>query len=76
MCKVIIERSEEKTGFMVSNHLFSRKGADFTIQQLNDELKQYDFELQEGDLQRVVNSLVDDGVVPQRVGYYKRVSML
>lgn len=76
MCKVIIDHPEKKKGFMVSNHLFSRGEVNFTIQQLSDELKEYNFELQEEDLQKVVNSLVDDGVVSQRVGYYKRVSML
>ena len=76
MCKVVIKKPEEKRGFIIFNHVYSRKNANFTIQDLKAELQSYGLQIQDADLQKEVNVLVERGVVSQRVGFYKRVSML
>lgn len=76
MCKVVIERPREKTGFIIFNHLYSRKSEIFTIHDLLNELMQYGLNITETELQNEINILIDDGAVSQRVGHYKRVAML
>lgn len=76
MCKVLISNPKEKVGFIIFNHLYSRKSENFTIQELLNELKQYGLCLSEKELQNEINTLIDDGAVSQRVGYYKRMVML
>lgn len=76
MCKVVIERPREKAGFIIFNHLYSRKSEIFTIHDLLNELMQYGLNISETELQNEINILIDDGAVSQRVGHYKRVAML
>lgn len=76
MCKVVIEKPREKTGFIIFNHLYSRKSEVFTIHDLLGELMQYGLNISEKELQYEINLLINDGAVSQRVGHYKRVAML
>lgn len=76
MCKVIIDRPEEKAGFIIFNHLYSRKDEDFTLQDLLPELEPYGLNMSEENLQREINTLIRDGAVSQRVGHYTRIAML
>ena len=41
MCKVFIGESEKKLGFVLYNHLYTRKKRDFTTFDLVSELKGY-----------------------------------
>lgn len=76
MCKVVIEQPKEKAGFIICNHLYSRQSEIFTTPVLLDELRQYGLDISEEELQDEINTLIDDGAVSQRVGYYKRMAML
>lgn len=76
MCKVVIERPKEKAGFIIFNHLYSRKSENFTIHDLLAELMHYGLNISEKELQNEINTLIDDGAVSQRVGHYKRMAML
>lgn len=76
MYQVVIDKPKEKAGFIIFNHLYSREQDTFTIQSLAEELLQYHLELSQSELQTEINMLIEDGVVSQRVGYYKRMAML
>lgn len=76
MCKVVINKPQERAGFIIFNHLYSRQSDIFTLQDLLPELGQYNLYLSEKELQHEINLLIDDGAVSQRVGHYKRVAML
>ena len=76
MYQVVIDKPKEKAGFIIFNHLYSREQDTFTIQSLAEELLQYHLVLSQSELQTEINMLIEDGVVSQRVGYYKRMAML
>lgn len=76
MCKVIIGRPEERAGFIIFNHLYSRSSEIFTLQDLLRELLPYGLKLSEKELQKEIDLLIEDGAVSQRVGHYKRIAML
>ena len=76
MYQVVIDKPKEKAGFIIFNHLYSREQDTFTIQSLAEELLQYHLELSQSELQTEINMLIEDGVVSQRVGYYKRMATL
>ncbi len=76
MCKVIIGCPEEKAGFIIFNHLYSRNSERFTLQELLHELLQYGLNISEKELQKEIDLLIEDGAVSQRVGHYKRIAML
>lgn len=76
MCKVVIKQPQEKAGFIICNHLYSRQSERFTTPVLLNELRQYGLDLSEEELQDEINMLIDDGAISQRVGYYKRMAML
>ena len=71
MCKVIVENPKENIGFVLFNHIFARESDDFTIDNLMEELG--DFEYTRDELRRGVNLLFEDGVISQRVGCYHRL---
>lgn len=76
MCKVIIEKPNEKKGFIIVNHLYARKNSSFTIDELIPELETYGLTLTREELQEEINQLIEDGAVSMRVGYYKTMAML
>ena len=76
MCKVIISQPAGKAGFIIFNHLYSRKKEDFTLQDLSDELTQYGLNISRKELQKEIDLLIEDGAVSPRVGHYRRMAML
>ena len=76
MCKVIIEKPQEKAGFIIFNHIYSRNNDKFTLMDLKAELMQYGLNMTDRELQREINSLIENGAVSPRIGCYKRITML
>ena len=70
MCKVFIGESEKKLGFVLYNHLYTRKKPEFTTFELVSELKKYNLSFTQENLQNEINVLINNGSVSQRVGHY------
>ena len=70
MCKVFIGESEKKLGFVLYNHLYTRKKRDFTTFDLVSELKGYNLTFTPENLQKEIDVLINNGTVSQRVGHY------
>lgn len=70
MCKVIMGESEKNLGFVLYNHLYSRKSKDFTTVDLIPEIKKYNLDFTQKELQKEIDTLVDNGTVSQRVRHY------
>lgn len=70
MCRVFIGEAEKKLGFVLYNHLFTRKKSDFTTSSLIGELKEYNLDVTQEKLQKEIDVLVTNGIVSQRVGHY------
>ncbi|MBR4261562.1 MAG: hypothetical protein IKQ33_06430 [Clostridia bacterium] len=70
MCKVFIGESEKKLGFVLYNHLYTRKKRDFTTFDLVSELEGYNLTFTQENLQNEIDVLINNGTVSQRVGHY------
>lgn len=70
MCKVVLKRSMDNTGFIIYNHLFSKASYKFTTRQLVDELQQYNLRLSQERVQREIDGLVKSGLVNQNFRSY------
>lgn len=67
MCKVIVKNVYNNIGFIIYNHLFSKKkyGYVFTTEGLRRELRQYNLNLSTDEVQRQINSMVKAGLLSQ-----------
>ena len=67
MCKVIVKNVYNNIGFIIYNHLFSKKkyGYVFTAEGLRRELRQYNLNLSTDEVQRQINSMVKAGLLSQ-----------
>ena len=70
MCKVFIGEAEKRLGFVLYNHLYAREQSDFTTRDLIPELKKYNLDITQENLQKEIDDLVTNGIVSQRVGHY------
>lgn len=70
MCKVFIGEPEKKLGFVLYNHLYTRKKPEFTTFELVSELKKYNLSFTQENLQNEIDVLINNGSVSQRVGHY------
>ena len=70
MCRILIGESEKKLGFVLYNHLYTRKKRDFTTLDLVSELKKYNLSFTQKELQKEIDALVNNGSISQRVGHY------
>ena len=76
MCKVVIKKPEERVGFIMYNHLYTRNDDSFTVPQLTSELKQYHLNLTPEEVQREIDSFLCDGLVTRNFNGYTRTAML
>lgn len=67
MCKVIVKNVYNNIGFIIYNHLFSKKkyGYVFTTEGLRRELRQYNLNLSTDEVQHQINSMVKAGLLSQ-----------
>lgn len=67
MCKVIVKNVYNNIGFIIYNHLFSKKkyGYVFTTEGLRRELRQYNLNLSTDKVQHQINSMVKAGLLSQ-----------
>lgn len=65
MCKVVLENPRENVDFIIYNHLFSIFNYRFTINQLTEDLKQYNLSLSKEDVQEKVSDFIRLGLVCQ-----------
>lgn len=74
MCRAIVKNTDNNVGFIIYNHLFSKKkyGHVFTTEGLRRELRQYNLNLSTDAVQRQINSMVKAGLVSQ---FYKGYSI-
>lgn len=71
MCKVIVKEPEKNIGFIIYNHLFSNDATyNFTVDQLAEELKQYNLDLHRNVVKREVDEYVRAGNLRLRVDGY------
>ena len=70
MCKVFIGEREMELGFLLYNHLYNRKDANFTTKELIPELSKYKLDISQEKLQNEIDVLINNGIVSQRVGHY------
>lgn len=65
MCKIVLENPRENVDFIIYNHLFSIFNYRFTINQLTEDLKQYNLSLSKEDVQEKVSDFIRLGLVRQ-----------
>ena len=70
MCKVVLKESVDNTGFIIYNHLFSKKSYKFTTSQLVNELQQYNLHLSQERVQKEIDGFVKSGLVNQNFRSY------
>lgn len=70
MCKVIIKDSNQNIEFIIYNHLFSKNIYRFTIDQLVQELRQYNLDLSQDFVQNEIDFFVKSGLINQNFRYY------
>lgn len=70
MCKVVVDKPNEKVEFIIYNHLFSQNNYKFTVPQLMEELKQYTLDLPQEFVQHEVDSMIRLGLVNQSFKQY------
>lgn len=71
MCKVIESKGVFSPEFILYNHLFSKKDYQFTMQSLQDELKQYSTDFDEYKVKSIVNMYVRQGMIRQDLKGYR-----
>lgn len=70
MCKVVVKNSEQNIDFIIYNHLFSKDSYKFTVNQLVDELHQYNLDLSPQFVQEEINTFVKSGLISQNFRSY------
>lgn len=71
MCKVLVKDSKKDVDFIIYNHLFSKDSSyRFTVEQLVNELRQYDLEISFDYVEKEVNSFVRSGLLNQNFKCY------
>ena len=70
MSKVIVKDSNKNVDFIIYNHLFSRNNYKFTVNELVNELKQYNLELSTEYVQKEIDDFIKSGLVNQRFRSY------
>lgn len=63
MCKVVLDNPKENVDFIFYNHLFSIFNYRFTINQLTEDLKQYNLTLSKEYVQEKVSDFIRLGLV-------------
>ncbi len=58
MCKVIVKEPEKHIGFILTNHLYSRKPRTFTIAEIIEEMKQYNIVNKDKEIIAEINDLL------------------
>lgn len=70
MCKVFIGEEEKKLGFILYNHLYAREQRNFTTKDLIPELRKYNLDFTQEELQEEIDNLISNGSVRYSVGHY------
>lgn len=70
MCKVIVKDSVQNVDFIIYNHLFSKDTYRFTVNDLVQELCQYNLELSPEFVQGKIDTFVKSGLVNQNFRSY------
>ena len=77
MCKVIVRETNKDIDFILFNHLYSRKGIEFTIPDLIKELEVYHIHFSDKDIQDEIDDYLKRGFVSRRSGgRYECVTMI
>ena len=77
MCKVIVKEPEKNIQFIIYNHLYSRNGTSFTVDELKKELnQQYHLEIEEPVLNIEIGDMIRNGIVTRGVNCYKRAAVV
>ncbi|MBO7733420.1 MAG: hypothetical protein J6S67_12720 [Methanobrevibacter sp.] len=58
MCKVIVKEPEKHIGFILTNHLYSRKPRIFTLKEIIEEMKQYNIVNRDNEIIAEINDLL------------------
>lgn len=67
MCVVLLEKPTDNVEFILYNHIFSQKDYRFTIDQLVEELKQYDLCLTSEYVENQINEWVIYGLIDENL---------
>lgn len=73
MCKVLVKNDKSNAGFFLSNYIYSMESDDFTIEDIETIFKRNSFELEESYVKHMIDELVVQGVVSDRISHYTRI---
>lgn len=66
---------EDNAGFVLYNFLYSRKGKSFTINQIEEELKNSGMPLPRSIIEKEINGFVRDGLLSRGMNQFTRIAM-